>query len=134
MIHVQCSKSSDRVPNTADARVHNYKAAITSMYSTAVLAALAAATIVVAAPTGDSLPPNFPELAERFNTTFFELDKRAGTPSSEGFHNGYFYLWSIRGRLGATYANLEGGKYSIQWEGGEGEFVGGKGWNPGGAK
>lgn len=61
-------------------------------------------------------------------------DKRAGTPSSTGIHNGYYYSWWTDGGSDVTYTNGPGGQYSVNWGGGGGNFVGGKGWNPGGPK
>ncbi|CAI4213225.1 unnamed protein product [Parascedosporium putredinis] len=60
----------------------------------------------------------------------FTLDKRAGTPSSQGTHNGFFYSWWTDNGATATYTNLAGGKYSVSWGTG-GNLVGGKGWKPG---
>lgn len=61
-----------------------------------------------------------------------ELSARAGTPSSEGWHNGYFYSWWTDNQGTAYYNNLNNypGQYSLQWSG-NGNLVGGKGWNPG---
>jgi len=103
------------------------------MHLLTLLMALASATSVRAIPI-DNLPPSFPELAERFNATYMELGKRAGTPSSTGRSNGYYYSWWTDGASQVTYTNLDGGKYSVQWSGGGGNFVGGKGWNPGSEK
>ncbi|KAI4866363.1 glycoside hydrolase family 11 protein [Hypoxylon rubiginosum] len=62
------------------------------------------------------------------------LDKRQSTPSATGTHNGYYYSWWTDGGSQVTYTNEAGGKYSVKWGGGGGNFVGGKGWNPGGNK
>ena len=62
------------------------------------------------------------------------MDKRAGTPSATGTHNGYYYSWWTDGGSDVTYTNGPGGQYSVNWGGGGGNFVGGKGWNPGSAK
>ena len=82
--------------------------------SSFLLAALSAAS-VLAAPTTDD---------------FTELEKRQSTPNSEGRHDGFFYSWWSDGGAQATYNNLAGGTYEIQWGTG-GNLVGGKGWNPG---
>jgi endo-1,4-beta-xylanase len=66
--------------------------------------------------------------------SLFNLGKRAGTPSATGTHNGYYFSWWTDGGSQVTYTNQEGGKYSVTWGGGGGNFVGGKGWNPGGPK
>lgn len=57
-----------------------------------------------------------------------ELQKR--TPSSEGWHDGFFYSWWSDGFAPTNYTNLEKGGYSVEWGNG-GNFIGGKGWNPG---
>ncbi|KAF6832023.1 endo-beta-xylanase [Colletotrichum plurivorum] len=62
------------------------------------------------------------------------IEKRQSTPSSTGFHNGYYYSWWTDGGSQVTYTNGAGGSYSVNWGGGGGNFVGGKGWNPGGPK
>ncbi|KAF9459224.1 xylanase A [Collybia nuda] len=59
------------------------------------------------------------------------LQARGGTPSSQGTHSGYFYSWWTDNAAQATYTNLNGGQYSLQWSGNNGNLVGGKGWNPG---
>jgi len=58
----------------------------------------------------------------------------AGDPEGNGFHSGYYYsFWSDRSRGSVTYNNLVNGSYSAQWNN-IGNWVGGKGWNPGGSK
>jgi len=59
-----------------------------------------------------------------------ELSARAGTPSSEGWNNGFFYSWWTDNQGTAYYNNQGGGQYNLQWSG-NGNLVGGKGWNPG---
>lgn len=80
------------------------------------------------------------------------LDVRS-TPSSQGTNNGYFYsFWTgmffvtfylnssfhinmcLDGAGEVTYTNGNGGSYSVSWSGNNGNFVGGKGWNPGSAR
>jgi endo-1,4-beta-xylanase len=85
--------------------------------------ALMAATTVMAAPF-DFLT----EQADDGNSTL--LSKRAGTPSAEGTHNGYFYSWWTDGGGNAQFTLGEGSRYSVSWQN-TGNFVGGKGWNPG---
>ncbi|KAF6760913.1 family 11 glycosyl hydrolase [Ephemerocybe angulata] len=58
------------------------------------------------------------------------LTARAGTPSAEGTHDGFFYSWWTDNGAQATYTNGPKGQYTIQWGNG-GNLVGGKGWNPG---
>ena len=65
------------------------------------------------------------------STGGFELLARGGTPSATGTHNGYYYSWWTDNAAQATYTNGNAGSYTITWSGGNGNLVGGKGWNPG---
>ncbi|KAF9036339.1 putative endo-1, 4-beta-xylanase A precursor, partial [Panaeolus papilionaceus] len=62
--------------------------------------------------------------------TIQNITERAGTPSSEGFDNGYYYKWWSDGNAESSYNNGPGGYFSITW-GSSGYLFGGKGWNPG---
>lgn len=84
---------------------------------------LTAITSVVAAP--------FEFLTERDDgNATAGLEKRQTTGNSVGYHNGYFYSWWSDGGGYAQYTMGEGSKYSVTWRN-TGNFVGGKGWNPG---
>ena len=61
------------------------------------------------------------------------LVARAGTPSSTGYNNGYFYSFWTDGAGNINYSNGAGGSYSVTWSG-NGNWVGGKGWKPGSAQ
>lgn len=65
---------------------------------------------------------------------YTELVSRAGTPSSTGTNGGYYYSFWTDGAGDITYTNDAGGEYSVQWSGNAGNFVAGKGWNPGSAQ
>ncbi len=55
------------------------------------------------------------------------------TSNSTGTHNGYYYsFWKDSGD--ASFDLLEGGRYKSQWTNSTNNWVGGKGWNPGGPK
>ncbi|CAG8982217.1 hypothetical protein HYALB_00003654 [Hymenoscyphus albidus] len=59
------------------------------------------------------------------------LVERAGTPSSTGTNNGFYYSFWTDGAGDVTYTNGAAGAYTVKWSGNNGNFVGGKGWNPG---
>ncbi|KAG9020257.1 hypothetical protein FRB95_004770 [Tulasnella sp. JGI-2019a] len=61
------------------------------------------------------------------------LVSRSGTASSTGTDGGYYYSYWTDGGADATYTNKGGGEYSLVWSG-DGNVVGGKGWNPGAAR
>ncbi|KAK8027240.1 Endo-1-4-beta-xylanase A [Apiospora marii] len=62
-----------------------------------------------------------------------ELIKKAGTPSSTGTHNGFYYSFWTDGGGNVNYQNTAAGSYSVNWQNCN-NFVGGKGWNPGSAR
>jgi len=63
-----------------------------------------------------------------------DLSKRESyTSSSTGTSNGYYYSFWTDGQGDITYSNGAAGEYSVTWSG-DGNFVGGKGWNPGGSR
>ncbi|KAL4987788.1 xylanase G1 [Aspergillus falconensis] len=85
-------------------------------FSTLLLAC--SAVTAFAAPSDQSVAER--SLAER------------STPSSTGTSGGYYYSFWTDGGGDVTYTNGDGGSYNVQWSN-VGNFVGGKGWNPGSA-
>ena len=63
-----------------------------------------------------------------------EIVKRARTPSGTGTNNGYLYSFWTDGTGQVTYTNGAAGEYGVQWSGNRGNFIAGKGWNPGSAR
>jgi endo-1,4-beta-xylanase len=55
------------------------------------------------------------------------------TSSATGTHNGYYFSFWTDGQGSVQYTNEAGGQYSARWSG-NGNWVGGKGWNPGSAR
>jgi endo-1,4-beta-xylanase len=52
------------------------------------------------------------------------------TSSATGTHNGYYFSFWTDGGPNVRYTNGAAGQYSVSWSG-NGNWVGGKGWNPG---
>jgi endo-1,4-beta-xylanase len=64
------------------------------------------------------------------NSTLFSR----ATPSSTGTNGGFYYSFWTDGTGAVTYTNDAGGEYAVTWTGNQGNFVAGKGWNPGSAQ
>jgi endo-1,4-beta-xylanase len=60
--------------------------------------------------------------------------RQGSTPSSTGTNNGFYYSFWTDGLSQVTYTNGDGGSYSVEWSGNQGNWVGGKGWATGSAR
>jgi len=88
------------------------------VYLSSFLLAIAAAAGALALPA--------PEAGEL-------VDRQTITSSQTGTNNGFYYsFWTDGGSQ--SYTNGPAGEYSVTWSGNNGNFVAGKGWNPGSAK
>ena len=93
------------------------------VFFTAILTAVAAGAGVLAAPAYG--PENrLPQLQDIVGRS---------TPQGTGQNNGFFYSFWTDGQGSITYNNGAAGSYDVQWNN-VGNFVAGKGWNPGSAK
>ena len=96
---------------------------------------LFAAALAVAIPLDEELFGRSFDLHSKTNlATRNQQGVSAGSPQGNGFHSGYFYsFWSDNSKGSVTYTNLLNGSYTSSWSN-IGNWVGGKGWNPGGPK
>ncbi|KAF5389235.1 hypothetical protein D9757_003499 [Collybiopsis confluens] len=67
------------------------------------------------------------------NNGDFTRSGKNDTRHSDAEELGYFYSIYSDSSVSGSYTNGAGGQYSVTW-GGSGDFVVGKGWNPGGPK
>lgn len=95
---------------------------------------LLTAVLAAAVPLDEELFGKSFDLGSKINpATQGSQGVAAGSPEGNGFHSGYFYSFWSDGRGSVTYNNLANGTYNSQWNN-VGNWVGGKGWNPGGPK
>lgn len=89
------------------------------------LLALSAVSAVFAAPAYSEV------LDERSRNL---TERQSISTSQTGTNNGFYYqLWTDGGSTGLSYTNGAAGEYSVKWGTG-GNFVAGKGWQPGAAR
>lgn len=77
-----------------------------------------------------AFPFNVTEMQEMFKRDS-ELQPR--TSPGTGTHDGYFYSFWTDGAGSINYENTQGGSYTVSWQN-VGNYVAGKGWNPGAAR
>jgi len=96
-------------------------------------------SLLVAASVVTALPPlNWGEKLHGESSRLESRQSGRGLGSGSdrdgyGFHSGYFYSFWTQGGGTVTYNNLQNGTYKASWQNVQ-NFVGGKGWNPGGPK
>ncbi|KAH9908418.1 endo-1,4-beta-xylanase [Xylariomycetidae sp. FL2044] len=90
------------------------------MFSSILIAVSALATSALALPAA----------ANNVTTGSDVHELMARTASSTGTNNGYYYSFWTDHTNSVTYTNGAGSRYDVSWSG-DGNFVGGKGWNPG---
>jgi len=71
--------------------------------------------------------------ANPISDTDHNLEARQAITSSQTGTNGGYYYSFYNGGANVDYYNDAAGEYSVTWDGG-GDFVAGKGWNPGSAQ
>ncbi|KAH7408673.1 glycosyl hydrolases family 11-domain-containing protein [Phaeosphaeria sp. MPI-PUGE-AT-0046c] len=89
-----------------------------------ILLALGSATAALASPLNLVLDAQKRDAAA--------LNTRS-TPSGTGTNNGFFYSFWTDNQGSVTYNNGAAGSYDVKWSN-VGNFVAGKGWNPGGVR
>ena len=87
--------------------------------------ALVSVACTLATPVG--------EVEARAPESNSELEARAVTPNSIGHNGGYYYSFWSDGMGDVEFSNGPGGSYSVNWAR-SGNWIGGKGWNPGSAR
>lgn len=85
--------------------------------------ALSATAITTAA----AFPFNATEIQEQLKR---DSEIRPRTNPGTGTDNGYFYSFWTDGAGYINYQNGQGGSYTVDWQN-VGNYVAGKGWNPG---
>jgi endo-1,4-beta-xylanase len=97
------------------------------MFGQSLLSVAVAAIAGVSAMPFSSAPLDAENEARSVNITGRGIQPGTGT------HNGYFYSFWTDGQGYINYNNGAGGSYTSEWSN-VGNWVGGKGWNPGSAR
>lgn len=83
-------------------------------------------TALTAAVGTFAMPVSEPEPVANAEMTLIGRD----VPVGQGTHGGYFYSFWSDGQGQVDFNNLAGGRYEVDWSG-NGNWVGGKGWQTG---
>lgn len=62
------------------------------------------------------------------------ITRQTLTTSQTGTSNGYYYSFWTDGTAKVQYTNGAAGRYTVDWSGNVGNWVGGKGWATGSAR
>ncbi|PGH16759.1 hypothetical protein AJ80_05074 [Polytolypa hystricis UAMH7299] len=101
-----------------------------AILSTLLLAASVVSGVVAAPSEYKGMLGLYQDLAKRDSG---DISKRQQVEPGQGTHDGFFYSYWTDGGGSVTFTNGPGGQYSVNWQN-TGNFVGGKGWNPGASR
>lgn len=116
LVHPKTSSLTLQKHRTFLSTLKNNTEATARMLSLSLLT-LALSTLASAIPLTSSRPPSI---------------SPRGTAAASGSSNGFYYtFWTDNPSDDITYLNGADGSYTLSWNNVSGNFLGGKGWNPG---